>query len=294
MSKTVKLGNAIRQTEKIKVELSSLQKTNNPCDNCYNADFVPIPLDLLDLETQVIPMIQNYHNNQYQNITQSGMSPIPGDARTVYFSLAKLKSFIYEIENRCCPCKDELGELGIRFYYAAYDNTMSLTTGPDPYAGKHTLVMVPTYTKDFLDGNPPQHVDFSPYMWEEGKKCQPASLEVAAYGGVDPIGRAVAGATLQSASGSSKILALIGGYDDVQARKKKDNQGRPKKAASKKTAIPKKSADAAIARVGVPDTDPIDDGTIGGFMNHGDLVPPPVIGSITPATRYKGAVLLNC
>jgi hypothetical protein len=284
-------------TSKKNLPLASLSDLRNSCENCYNKDFTPEHLDFLDLENVVVDMIRNYKKNQYQNITAPGsMPPVTDDARSVHFSLKKLKSFIYYIENTICDrkskCNTVLGELGIRFYYAAYDQTMSTGSGIHPYAGKHTLVLVPTYTKDFEDGNPPQNVDLCPDWFINEDGCEPEDLEQggATYGGGATIQQGASQMRLAS-NGSKKIIALVGGYGDIEKKIQVDNTkniAKPQTTKAKKGKGLPKTAMAARPDDGV---DPGDGGIVHTLLNHGDLMPPP---SITSITRYRDATLLNC
>lgn len=265
--------------------MASLTDLNNPCENCYNTDFTPQRLDYLDLENVVVDMIRNYKDNQYQNIIAPGSVPaVLDDARSVHFSLNKLKSFIYDIENAICnrnsECKKVLGELGIRFYYAAYDQTVG------SYAGKHTLVLVPTYTKDFKDGNPPQNVDFCPDWFKEGT-CEPESLEQdgALYGSARMTQGAAQMRLSSSFKSNKKIMALVGGYNDVEIEQKENTKN--KKVQNKSS---KNTNEKTRRTPDMPDEN--DGGIIRTILNHGDLVPPPGKTPLDPP--YRDAVLLNC
>lgn len=281
MSKTIKTKVETSMAKK-QLPLSKLKRTintdPNPCLNCYNDNFTSEPYDYLDLEAVVVKMITNYQANQYQRIVDPSttVAPIPDDARSVYFSLNKLKSFIFEIERLCCErnCNEVLGELGIRFYYGAYNKTSDPLTGVrSDYYGKHTLVLVPTYTQIEPDGSP-IHIDFSPdrfNMNSDGNpSCTPESLDQnSTYGD----------STMEDSSTSlpkllskkkkpqkvkqNKIMVLVGGIND-----------KPKK--QTKLATTKTKSVLSPSEI---------------IMNHGDLIPPP---SKTPIVRYKDATLLNC
>jgi hypothetical protein len=290
MSKSKKSDLVSKET-KMKLPLAalkeqSLKREASPCNNCYNEIMVSEQIDYLDLESVVVKMITNYQSQQYELITNpnSTLSTIEDDARSVYFSLNKLKSFIFEIERLCCQrsCNDQLGELGIRFYYGAYNNSLPLPDSvTDQYQGKHTLVLVPTYTKN-IDGVP-VHVDFSPDRFELNSdgtpSCNPVSLEqvtTSLYSTlVDTASDHHAALRIKKdvAKKSSKIMALIGGYQD----KNQKQMNMSRKMMTKKGKIP-----------GTGDSTPPVDTTI---MNHGDLIPPP---SKSSATRYTDATLLNC
>lgn len=274
---------------KEKLLLSNLIDRSNssessPCNNCYNVDFAPEAVDYLDLESVVVKMITNYQANQYQRITNPSttVSPIIDDARSVYFSLNKLKSFIFEIERLCCErgCNEVLGELGIRFYYGAYNNTGSLPTGVKPeYKGKHTLVLVPTYSRLETDGTI-SHVDFSPDRFttnDDGTlSCVPESLdEDTTYTDSTSFDTSMEMHTAslkikkRALKKEKKVMVLVGGL-----------RNKPQKITKSK-----KSSDASMNKVASV-LAPAET-----MMNHGDLIPPP---SKDPSVRYKDATLLNC
>jgi hypothetical protein len=122
----------------------------------------------------VIDLISNYRDHQWNYISSNPSftaAPAVGhDARSVWFSLNRLKDFIATIESYVekdtttgCGGHHCERELGIRIYFGAYGPTHAV---PNPsYAGKHTLVMIPTY-RDFSQLNTPnENVDFDPrYM----------------------------------------------------------------------------------------------------------------------------------
>jgi len=93
-------------------------------------------------------MIENYRQNHLNAINSTlGID----DAHSIWFDLPKLKNFIATIEEEAKRVNPDCSErdLGIRFYYASYPsnadwNIMESHPVPMEYAGKHTLVMVPT------------------------------------------------------------------------------------------------------------------------------------------------------
>ncbi|RKS96074.1 hypothetical protein [Chryseobacterium defluvii] len=115
--------------------------------------------------TLIQTLVDNYRNSQLAAINTSlNMN----DAHSIWFNLATLKKFIADIESETQKVNPDVSEndLGIRFYYAAYpsaenwDQMENQPIGQD-YAGKHTLVLVPTLKKaneegEFLD------YDFNP------------------------------------------------------------------------------------------------------------------------------------
>ncbi|KMQ68059.1 hypothetical protein ACM39_09355 [Chryseobacterium sp. FH2] len=102
-------------------------------------------------------LIDNYRSNQLQAINKEMQTT---DAHSIWFSLEKLKKLINDIETETQKVDSSIGvkELGIRFYYAAYPKIEDWTrmegySIPDTYAGKHTLVMIPTLNRQDEQGN---------------------------------------------------------------------------------------------------------------------------------------------
>lgn len=75
------------------------------------------------------------------------------DARSIWFSLETIKQFICTIEKNNARLSHPATDLGIRFYYAVYEDTFHLAAKKN----QHTLFMVPTYK----NGNGSE-VDFDP------------------------------------------------------------------------------------------------------------------------------------
>ncbi len=112
-------------------------------------------------------MLVEYRDKIWRNRNING--GLGKDARSVWFSLAKLKAFIADIESKVGQhCTDSFN-LGIRIYYAAYpDSSMIRVRGwknyldnhklPMEYRNHHTVVMVPTYWNN-EDGH---YYDFDP------------------------------------------------------------------------------------------------------------------------------------
>lgn len=133
-----------------------------PATNCYagssNQTSFPGLSALL-----VKSLVDNYRNRQlsaingqyYTNAGAEGGTPADGDARSVWFDMEVIKRFIYEIESKTCDaCTTPTKTLGIRIYYGTYPDTSvwsdpvwaEALEGVDPsYAGKHTVMFVPTY-----------------------------------------------------------------------------------------------------------------------------------------------------
>lgn len=76
------------------------------------------------------------------------------DARTIWFPLATIKRFICTIESYNKKLASPKQNLGIRFYYAIYENNYAITEKQN----HHTLFMVPTFDGGVSDGQ----VDFDP------------------------------------------------------------------------------------------------------------------------------------
>jgi hypothetical protein len=258
MGKITKKEVAI-QGPSLKGDLTNLKPIldlkSSQCNNCYFDAFTPEDTQVLQLDT-VIDLIQNYKDHQHtfiQNSAAAGTPQLSNDARSVWFSLNRLKTFIYEIENQCCPCSGKLGKLGIRFYYGAYPSSLVGTEHethvPAQYANMHTLVMIPTYTNAKGD-----NVDFDPDAMEG---CSPISLDEMG-GGNNYLNTATKRAPLKkkSKSKSKSVKVLVGGFSNEHL---------------------KKTETAATKGVAT-------------FMNKGGLIPPP---SLVEPTKYPDATLLN-
>ena len=117
-------------------------------------------------------LIDNYRQNHLNAInTALGID----DAHSIWFDLPKLKSFIANIEAEAAKANPATSteDLGIRFYYATYpkqENWSIMESHPVPieYAGRHTLVMVPTLKKADETGELIDY-DFNPFQSAEGK-----------------------------------------------------------------------------------------------------------------------------
>jgi hypothetical protein len=113
-------------------------------------------------------MINNYRTNQLQAIQNSlGFR----DANTCWFELEKVKDFICHLETLVAASEcDNIGQLGLRFYYAAHDNNPAAYGMPGNYARLHNLVIIPTYQNE--DGI---NVDFDPAKIDPST-CTPLRL----------------------------------------------------------------------------------------------------------------------
>lgn len=98
------------------------------------------------------------------------------DARSIWFDLKRIKSFIGYIEAKLCKdsCIKTDG-YGIRMYYAKYPDTVEmrnyrgLEDVPAAYANRHTLFMVPTYWDEARGLN----IDFDPMITVNNCKLRP-------------------------------------------------------------------------------------------------------------------------
>ncbi|GAB0156826.1 hypothetical protein CHRYSEOSP005_20930 [Chryseobacterium sp. Alg-005] len=123
--------------------------------------------------TLIQTLVNNYRNSQLAAInTNLNMN----DAHSIWFNLATLKKFIADIESETQKINPDVSEndLGIRFYYAAYPSTENwnlMENQPigQEYAGKHTLVLVPTMKKANEEGELLDY-DFNPLYSESYKK----------------------------------------------------------------------------------------------------------------------------
>ncbi|MBP1165948.1 hypothetical protein JOE44_002832 [Chryseobacterium sp. PvR013] len=112
-------------------------------------------------------LIDNYRQNHLSAInTTLGIE----DAHSIWFDLPKLKSFIAKIEEEAAKVNPATSQedLGIRFYYATYPKSenwsmMDSHPVPEEYAGKHTLVMIPTLKKTNETGEFHDY-DFNPFQ----------------------------------------------------------------------------------------------------------------------------------
>lgn len=118
------------------------EPTSNPEDN----DLPSVPNTMQTAFIQ--SLVDNYRKRQL-SIINDAMNI--NDAHSIWFDLPTLKKFIADIESETQNIDPSLTEnnLGIRFHYAAYPRAenwdeMENTPISQDYAGKHTLVMVPT------------------------------------------------------------------------------------------------------------------------------------------------------
>lgn len=130
-------------------------------------------------------LIDNYRQNHLTAInTALGIQ----DAHSIWFDLPKLKNFIAKIEEEAAKVNPDSSaeDLGIRFYYATYpkqENWSIMDSHPVPaeYAGKHTLVMIPTLKKADEAGELIDY-DFNPFKNTDGK---PLALNARSAKGIE-------------------------------------------------------------------------------------------------------------
>ncbi len=159
--------------------------TPPPCPVSYNysdGDAVGV----INYETaQALSENYNKSKSPINGITEDGQRVLQEDSRSVWFSLERLKNFIWHIEDRNCknPCKRTLG---LRIYFGRYpdltvtnNSYLGLEGLPKEYSNRHTLFMVPTY--EDKDGN---NRDFYP-LDTDCKTPTLASAPTEYYGPAD-------------------------------------------------------------------------------------------------------------
>lgn len=133
--------------------------------NCYPPISGPYEFQGLNARF-VYHMARNYKQKQHTAIKNANENM--NDARSVWFDLETLKRFIDEVERQTCNnCTGTTTtQLGIRMYYGTYPDSsewndeywsQNLQGLPESYAGRHTIMMVPTYRN--TEG---VNVDFDP------------------------------------------------------------------------------------------------------------------------------------
>ncbi|SMO94723.1 hypothetical protein SAMN06265171_11450 [Chryseobacterium rhizoplanae] len=130
-------------------------------------------------------LIDNYRQTHLNVInTALGID----DAHSIWFDLPKLKNFIANIEAEATKANPDASteDLGVRFYYATYpkqENWSIMDSHPVPieYAGRHTLVMVPTLKKTNETGELIDY-DFNPFQSTEGKSFALANKSAKGMG----------------------------------------------------------------------------------------------------------------
>lgn len=153
------------ENEQGESELAEKTTVDNAA-NCYNAATGGTTFNGLNAML-VYALAKNYKNNQLQAINNA--HPGLNDARSVWFELETLKRFIFEIESQTCgKCDNDPSKmLGVRIYYGAYPDSAAwgsaewsaaLEGVPVTNAGKHTVMLVPTYH----DNTTNAEIDFDP------------------------------------------------------------------------------------------------------------------------------------
>jgi hypothetical protein len=143
---------------------------------------------IINYET-AMALYNNYKNDRWKaNIWKKDTNPVAEfvdnpDARSVWFSVERLKNFIWHVEKQNC---DSLGcneTLGMRIYFAKYpdlnnrnvntEGWLGLDDVPNSYANHHTLFMVPTYQNKKGD-----NIDFYPVSCKGSFYLAPKDLQV--------------------------------------------------------------------------------------------------------------------
>jgi len=149
--------------------------------NCYPAVADGAQFDGLNAML-VYYLAKNYKDQQLTAINNN-LNVGQSDARSVWFDLETLKRFIHEIETQTCgKCDNNSSQrLGVRIYYGAYPTDTTTWTDslwatalagvPASYAGKHTVMMVPTYHNEANN----TEVDFDPRYVTSG--CNFTNIE---------------------------------------------------------------------------------------------------------------------
>jgi len=136
---------------------------------------------------QVNTIAANYGNKN----TIPGSTTAQPDSILVWYPMETIVNFLNEVSKNAQPASSTAAQpaLGVRFYFSRYPdagdamwttaykdrsgNDVTLTsvlnaqnpnlTAPADYAGKQTVMMVPTY--DVVDGANTYHVDFDPWSF---------------------------------------------------------------------------------------------------------------------------------
>ena len=168
----------------VSTELSNYTLPGN-CNPCKNYSTAP-PLDKMKVQTLL--EMANRYNSSMPNL---GMVKFNGayqkDARSIWIELDRLKQFIWEIENTTCgiKCENSAPQLGVRIYLARYPETgtnaqnlqkySDLQGLPNEYENRHTIFIVPTYSKP---SNPKENIDFDLSVPFNNSNCSFPSIEI--------------------------------------------------------------------------------------------------------------------
>jgi len=110
-------------------------------------------------------MAENYKNDKQKSLIYIDGSEIhDSDARSVWFPLESLKSYIWDVEKQSCSNNCNSEQLGLRIYFAKYpDKSSQFWSWPglwevkSEYENRHTIFMIPTYRNGGNDN------DFDPW-----------------------------------------------------------------------------------------------------------------------------------
>jgi hypothetical protein len=150
------------------------QTEETACDQLHAKSYSGLPMDgylNVDLAKEIADAYDADVEKAY--ISMGGQMTNKEDAHRVWFSLEKLKQYIWQIEDTLCKqgCNIDSMRLGVHFYFAKYpDSSRIKEYGVDPsYANHQTMFMTATYK------GTNSNVDFDP--WHIGpEKCKPAPL----------------------------------------------------------------------------------------------------------------------
>ncbi len=212
------------------------------------------------------------------------------DARSVWFSLAKLKAFINDIENNAKSngCIQDTFKLGIRIYYASYPDSGLIRVNkydkyftehklPSEYKNHHTVVLVPTIYDDVDSLN----YDFDPRYFEATGRCVPM-----------PIQKVLDEKILYSGSQGTNINAKVGLPPSIIPNSKvymimPDNLDNKRFfGLSSETAYANSNSNTSKQKGSDGIEQTLDNDTE--FTNGGTLIPPPYPDDLTGARLSKG------
>lgn len=169
------------------------------CERYPEETISKLPINAVSTMTDI------YKNKQLAAI--KNCSKLKEDAQVIWFDLKTLKTFLYHVENETIKKDSTISneQLGINIYYGSYSNkeynqgTIGLPVElSGKYAGKHTLVMIPTITKEGkrYDYNP---VDKSTYT--SGFTKRHSQGDIIALGGPESINRNSSNTTARNHGG---------------------------------------------------------------------------------------------
>ncbi|MBK9532318.1 MAG: hypothetical protein IPO42_11170 [Chitinophagaceae bacterium] len=116
----------------------------------------PSPTEKLTglLDDNLAELMSDLYKRDKNKAYVTGTNNMKEDARSIWFSLEKLKLFIAKIESSVSGASCD-HELGIRIYYAKYPNNFSAfpsLVGLNPgLAGMHTVFLTPTFNNGKRD-----------------------------------------------------------------------------------------------------------------------------------------------